>query len=266
MSLPKNMHTSHVSVRGLKLRVGIKPGPGIPLLLFNGIGGSIELLTPFIDKLDRHIIVFDAPGVGESDQSKWPFRPRHFARLTARLLDQLEVDQVDVLGISWGGMAAQQFCRQYADRTRRLILCATSMGNIMVPGKLKVLLHMAHPRRYLDSGYFSRIAGAIYGGSLRTNKLAASEHAKKMKPPSMLGYYYQVFAILGWTSLHWLHRIKQPTLILAGNDDPIVPKINAHVMAYLIPNSTMIMVDCGHLFLLTRAEQLAPKIEYFLEQ
>ncbi|MGI9294678.1 MAG: alpha/beta fold hydrolase, partial [Pseudomonadales bacterium] len=202
MLLPRDMEVSKINLRGLCLRVGIKPGAGIPLLMFNGIGASIELLTPIIDELERHVIVFDAPGAGESQRTALPFRPRHLARLTARLLDQLAVEKVDVLGISWGGVAAQQFCRQYSQRVRRLVLCATSMGNTMVPGRPSVLMHMAHPRRYLDRDYLKRIAGKIYGGSLRTNKIAAVEHAKKMRPPTMTGYYYQMLAVAGWTSLH----------------------------------------------------------------
>jgi len=254
-----------INLRGLRLRVGIKQGVGMPLLMFNGIGGSIELLEPFIGELDRYIIVFDAPGAGESQVTRLPFRPRHLARLTARLLDQLAVTRVDVLGISWGGIVAQQFCRQYSLRTRRMVLCATSMGHTMIPGRPSVLMHMAHPRRYFDRDYFQRTAGKIYGGSLRTNKIAAADHARKMKPPSITGYYYQILAVAGWTSLHWLHRIKQPTLILAGKDDPIVPAINAHIMTALIPDATLIMVDCGHLFLLTRTKQLVPHIDRFLQ-
>jgi poly(3-hydroxyalkanoate) depolymerase len=264
-SLPADLQIKFIHVRGQKLRVGLIPGPGVPLLLFNGIGGSIELLTPFVECLNRSVIIFDAPGSGESERTRLPFRPRYFARLSAELLDQLGVDQVDVLGISWGGMAAQQFCRQYFTRTRRMVLCATSMGNLMVPGRPSVLMHMAHPLRYENKDYFNRIAGKIYGGSLRTNRIAARDHARKMTPPSMLGYYFQVFALAAWTSAHWLHRIQQRTLILAGADDPIVPPINARAMHWLMPNSTLEMVDCGHLFLLTRAEKLAPRIERFLD-
>jgi pimeloyl-ACP methyl ester carboxylesterase len=71
--------------------------------------------------------------------------PSLLARLSARLLDRLGHEQVDVLGFSWGGALAQQFAYQHAKRCRRLVLAATSPGHLMVPGKLTALLKMATP-------------------------------------------------------------------------------------------------------------------------
>ena len=71
------------------------------------------------------------------------------------MLDQLGHEQVDVLGVSWGGALAQQFAFQQARRCRRLVLAATSPGSLMVPGKLTVLLKMATPRRYKDPDYMT---------------------------------------------------------------------------------------------------------------
>ena len=91
-------------VGGQTLRVGIRPGDKsqAPLLLFNGIGANIELVEPFLDILDGpEAIVFDVPGVGGSPPPRVPYRPWHLARLSARLLDQLGHDRVDVLGVSW---------------------------------------------------------------------------------------------------------------------------------------------------------------------
>ncbi len=70
----------------------------------------------------------------------------------------------------------------------------------------------------------------------------------------------------GWTSLPWLWTLKQPTLILAGSDDPIVPPINARVMARLIPNARLEILDDGHLFFVTRPIETAAIIEKFLAE
>ena len=105
------MHISLHEVGGQTLRVGIRPGDKArpPLLLFNGIGASIELVEPFLDALDgREAIVFDVPGVGGSPAPWMPYRPCTLTRLSAQLLDQLGHQQVDVLGVSWGGVLAQQ--------------------------------------------------------------------------------------------------------------------------------------------------------------
>ncbi len=83
------------------------------------------------------------------------------------LLDDLGIDRVHVMGISWGGGLAQQFTRQYPRRVERLVLAATSTGHLMVPPRPSVLLKMATPMRYLSAGFFKTIAGSIYGGDFR---------------------------------------------------------------------------------------------------
>jgi poly(3-hydroxyalkanoate) depolymerase len=257
----------YFKIDGVHLRAGVmrRDSDALPLLLFNGIGASMELLQPIADELKNTTVVFyDAPGTGKSQAPPFPWRPKHHVRLAAKLLDRLGFDRVNVLGISWGGMLAQQFARQYSARTQRLVLAATTPGHLMVPAKPSVLLRMSNPLRYFSPEYMLALAPKIYGGSLRTNKVRAKEHASKMMAPSIKGYYFQIMSLVGWSSLPWLHKLTQPTLVLAGDDDPIVPLVNARILAARIPNARLRVVDCGHLFLLTRAKVLAPEIEEFL--
>jgi poly(3-hydroxyalkanoate) depolymerase len=255
-------------VGGQTLRVGIRHGDRArpPLLLFNGIGASIELVAPFIDALDgSHAIIFDIPGVGGSPAPRLPYRPSTIARLSARLLDQLGHESVDVLGVSWGGTLAQQFAFQHAKRCRRLILAATSPGHLMMPGKLTVLMKMATPRRYRDADYMKDVAGEIYGGALRNAPELAGSHLRHVGWSSDYGYYLQLAAAFGWSSLPWLRLLSQPTLVMAGTDDPIVPLINGRILAGLIPNARLVTIDDGHLFLLTNPRASADTISAFLD-
>src|SRR5215469_12942179 len=254
-------------VDGQTLRVGIRRGDDAPppLLLFNGIGANIELLEPFIDALDGHeTITFDVPGVGGSPAPALPYRPGALARLSARLLDQLGHEQVDVLGVSWGGALAQQFAFQHAKRCRRLVLAATSPGHLMVPGKPGVLLRMANPRRYRDGTYMKAIAGEIYGGALRDSPELVHRHLRHVRWSSDIGYYLQLIAIVGWSSLPWLRFLPQSTLVMVGTDDPLVPVANGRILTRLIPNARLVTIDDGHLFLVTSATECAEIIADFL--
>ena len=258
-----------IDVGAQRLRIGIRPGNGgePPLLLCNGIGASIELVEPFIAALDGvETIVFDAPGVGGSPRPALPYRFWNLACLVVRLLDQLGYLEVDALGVSWGGGLAQQFAIQHPSRCRKLILAATSAGALMIPGRPSIISKLLSPRRYLDPSYLARIAPEIYGGEYRHNPDLARSYAyeRQAGQPNWLGYYYQLFAALGWTSLPWLPLLRQPTLILAGNDDPIAPVINARILASLIPQAQLHVIDSGHLFLVTRAQEIAPVIKQFL--
>jgi poly(3-hydroxyalkanoate) depolymerase len=254
-------------VGGQTLRVGIRRGDKgqRPLLVFNGIGANIELIEPFLDAyVGPEAIVFDVPGVGGSPTPRLPYRPSTLARLSTRLLDQLGHQQVDVLGVSWGGTLAQQFAFQQAKRCRRLVLAATSPGHLMVPGKPSVLLKMATPRRYKDPKYLKKIVGDLYGGALRHAPDLLGGHLRHIKWSSDYGYYLQLFASFGWSSLPWLPFLSQPTLVMAGSDDPIVPVVNGRILAKLIPDARLVTIDDGHLFLLTSAKKSAEAIGEFL--
>jgi pimeloyl-ACP methyl ester carboxylesterase len=91
-------------------------------------------------------------------------------------------------------------------------------------------------------------------------------HDHLLRAPHGLGYYRQLLAVAGWTSLPWLHQLRQPTLIVAGDDDPIVPPVNARVMACLIPHARLHAINGGHLLLLTEREQVAPLVYQFLRE
>ena len=169
------------------------------------------------------------------------------------------------MGISWGGALAQQFVRQHPERVDHLVLAATSYGQFTVPGRPQALANMLNPRRYVDKAYMKRIAGTLYGGKLRTNSLSARHLAELTNPPSRRGYYYQMLALLGWTSLTWLRGIEHPTMVLHGEDDPIIPLVNAKILAGLIPGARLRTFNCGHLFMLTRAERVARTIDRFFE-
>jgi len=257
-------------IGGRTIRVAVREGAAewAPLLLCNGIGASLELFQPFVDALDprRGVIRFDMPGIGGSPAPAVPYHLVTLPSLLAGLLDQLGHEQADVLGISWGGGLAQQFALRRPGRVRRLVLVATGPGALMVPGHPRVLLRMLTPRRHRDPGYAARIASELYGGSARKNPVVARDllHATTRLGPAR-GYYYQLISGVGWTSLLCLPRLRQPTLILAGDDDPIIPLVNARIMHRLIAQSELHIYHGGHLELATDAERIAPVVEAFLD-
>lgn len=252
------------------LRVAVRPGaPGrVPLLLVNGIGASLEAFDPLVAALDPAIglIRFDPPGVGGSPLPAAPYRFPALARRIGRLLDALGHNEVDVLGISWGGGLAQQFALTAGRRCRRLILVATGTGSVMVPARPRVLLRMATPRRYLDQGFLRRVGAELYGGSARTDPELVRRvlHAhSRVGPP--LGYLYQLLAGAGWTSLPFLRCLRQEVLVLAGDDDPIIPLANGRLLAALIPHARLDVYRGGHLELAADPHRLVPTIHDFLE-
>ena len=181
------------------------------------------------------------------------------------LMRRLGHEQFDVLGLSWGGGLAQQLAVQSRRRVRRVVLVATGTGSLMVPAHPRVLARMLTPRRHRDPEYAARIAPEIYGGSMRTNPEIGADllHGATRAGPKR-GYYFQLAAMTGWSSLPFLGLIRQPTLVMGGDDDPIIPLANPRMQARLIPDSRLHVYHGGHLGILTEADELAPVIEAFL--
>jgi poly(3-hydroxyalkanoate) depolymerase len=264
------MEIQSVDVDGQLLRVGIRRGSAAspPLVIFNGIGANLELLEPFVEALqDVEVVIFDIPGVGGSPAPRAPYRFSKLSVLTDKLLSKLGYDgPVDVLGVSWGGALAQQFARRYPSRCRRLVLAATTPGVIMVPARLSVLFKMIGPRRYRDPAFLQKVGADIYGGMYRRNPELLKEHTHHIQPPAGRGYVYQLLALCGWSSLPWLGRLRQPTLVMHGDDDPIVPLVNARILAARIRHSTLHIIEDGHLFLITQSRRVAHVVRDFLRR
>lgn len=255
------------TLRTATWRLG-EPSEHLPVLFFNGIGANIEAVAPLANTLtERAFIMFDMPGVGESPDPLVPYNPFTMSWTAAKLLDQLGVGDVDVMGISWGGGMAQHFAMQHSSRTRRVVLIATSAGMLMVPGSPKALTKMANPRRYIDTDFMLKNFETLYGEGL--GKSAGKKgHMSLLRPPSPRGYMYQLLCMLGWTSAPALpFLLQQPTLIMMGDEDAIVPLANGKFLSMLIPNNELVVMEGGgHLFLLSHKDESVEAIRGFLDR
>lgn len=226
-----------VDLASATLRVAVQ-GEGPPLLLVPGLGGNLDMWAPLQEHLAGfEVITFDPPGTGGSGPARFPWNMPEMARLAAGLVEGLGRDHLDVLGYSWGGALAQEVAHQFPELVRRLVLCSTTCGLGGVLGSPPALAALTNPWRYYARAH----------------------------PPSLAGYTSQLYAIARWTSLPWLHQLRPPTLIVAGDDDPVVPLANARLLAACIPDSRLHVVPGGgHLLLVDQVEEVAPVLRAFL--
>ena len=260
-------------VRGVRLHIDVQPGEGTPLLLCNGIGANLELLQPLTEALAAEpgrripVIRFDMPGTGGSPTTKLPRWMPQVARLIADLVTELGYDEVDVLGISWGGALAQELAHRRPRMVRRVVLCATSMGMVMVPANPVVLLTLASPMRYFGAGRMREIGTRIYGGGFGSDPEISARYAATTRAPDPVGYIWQILAGAGWTSAHYLPLLRQPVLVITGDDDPIIPTVNGRMMSLLLRHGRLHIVrGGGHLALLTHSDEIVPLVHSFLTE
>ena len=267
---PRLPEISMETVGPFTVRVGYWPAEGNsdkrPLLFFNGIGANMELAFGLGEWIrEREIITFDMPGVGDSPAARLPYRPWMIARLARKLCDRFGMGDVDVMGVSWGGAMAQQYAFQYRNSVGKLILCATTAGMTMVPGKLSAISKMADARRYSDPAYMKQNFETLYGDENAGG--GSTNHIRNLRPPTPMGYVYQLLAFLGWSSLPFARFLRMPTLIMAGDRDTIVPMANANILNFALPNTRLHVIEKGgHLFLVTKAEETTKAIVEFLDE
>ena len=258
-----------VRAAGLRLRVA-RRGSGRPLLLITGIGAHVEMWAPFArHATGRELIAFDAPGTGLSQRPLLPLRMPGLAGVVRALLDELRLERVDVLGYSFGGALAQELARRAPERVRRLVLCATGPGLGGSPPRPLAALMLATPARYYHPRLLTISVPHIAGGRTARDPAALAQQAdvRLQRPPDPLGYAYQLYAVAGWSSLPWLHRVRHPAMIVAGDDDPSVPLRNARLLADRLPDARLHVVrGGGHLFLLDEPERVAGVIGAFLDE
>lgn len=249
-----------VLAEGSRLRV-LLAGRGPDLLLLNGIGAHADMWIPLVSRLasTRRLIMIDMPGAGGSPPLRRPVRMAALAGIVVGVLDELGVHRVDVLGYSWGGALAQQLAHDSAGRVRRLCLVSTTLGWGGVPPSLLGALAMMNP---------SRIPALRRGSPPATGRREGKGSAFRRwndAPPGFRGYAQQLYAIAGWSSAPWLCAVRSRTLVIVGDEDPLVPVANARLMRALLRDAQVYVAPGGgHFWLLDHALESAALIEDFL--
>ena len=267
------MHTWTLAVGPHRIRVS-DSGPSAsdsvpPLLLLNGLGANLEMWQPLRGRLGRRTVAFDLPGTGGSSTPVLPLSMTEDARLAVQILDALDISAFDVLGFSFGGSVAQELARLVPDRVRRLVLVSASCGWGGLPGNPLALALISSPLRYYSPAFFKAAAPVLVGGRGARDErfLARQARRRNERPPSPLGYFYQLCAAMTWSSFSWLGTIRQPTLVLSGARDHVVPVANARLLVRLLPNARLhTWPEGGHLLLLDSAVQVAPEVQRFLDE
>jgi pimeloyl-ACP methyl ester carboxylesterase len=256
-----------ISVPGGELFVTLR-GDGEPLLLINGLGGSHAMWEPLADRLSAfRTIAFDAPGTGLSPAPLLPPTIPRYARMILALIETLGYPRIDVLGYSYGGGVAQELARLAPDIVRRLVLVAATCGWGGVTGTPAAVAALSTPLRMYSHTYYRTSSVALAGGDQERDPDFArrTEELRRRYAPDLGAYFGQLFALAGWSSLRWLKDVRQPALLINGDDDPVVPWANGALLASRLPQARLrTQVREGHYLLLDPTSSAIPAIADFL--
>ena len=246
-------------------------GSGYPLVLIRGLASNADHWYCQIPAFSSHfsVITFDNRGIGRSDVPDSPFTISTMADDTVGLMDVLGISRAHVLGISMGGMIVQEIALKYPQRVNGLILACTHCGGKKaVPADPAVIQNLV-------ASLFSGTEEALQKGfrsqfTERTIQEAPGimqrygEVSKKF-PPAAPVLVHQLKAALGHDTWEDLVNIKNPTLVLVGKEDVLIPPQNSKILAERIPNARLQVIEGGgHQFLIEQPDLFNRAVLEFL--
>jgi len=238
-------------------------GSGDPLLLVMGLAADSAAWMFQVPDFARHhrTIVFDNRGVGRSAKPPGPYTIHEMADDTVGLLDALGIARAHVVGVSMGGMIAQELALQHPDRVRGLVLACTYPepdadverqlqfsvaqfgGTVSADGEMRIDLAALDPMLF-----FQHLLPRVFNQSFidqELPKLMQLFSGALQYGFSMEAIFGQVAAVMGHRTTDRLQRITAPTLVITGDADLLIPPANSTVLARHIPNARLVTVPGG---------------------
>jgi 3-oxoadipate enol-lactonase len=242
-----------------------RSGEGPPLLLIMGMSGTaLHWGEPFLDALrsDFQVIVYDHRGVGASSRLDGPLTIRQLAADAAGLIDALGIESAHVMGVSMGGMIAQELALARGELVRTLTLGCTFCGGAestptspAVLGRLAAGMQSGDRERAIRTGWevnVSETMAADEGAYARFCEIAAR---RRVAVPVIMA---QLQACAAHDTCSRLPTLTAPALVIHGSEDEMLPVQNGQLIASLIPGARLeIMEGVGHLFFWERPQRSA---------
>jgi pimeloyl-ACP methyl ester carboxylesterase len=231
-------------------------GSGEPLLLIQGLGGNHlhwgdEFLSALEDTFE--LVLYDHRGAGRSGELEGELTIARLADDTVAVLDALEIESAHVVGISMGGMVAQELVLNHRDRVRTLVLgCSfpggpeAKMTDMDVVGMLAEAILSGDGERAIRAGYEVMIAPE-YAADPANYEIYSKVAEQYPAPiPTLMA---QLSAIVAHDTSARLAQIDVPTLVVHGTGDRLLESVNGELLARLIPDARLELLEgAGHMF------------------
>lgn len=249
-------------------------GEGPPLLLVSGLGGgtwSWYEQTPYFREAYR-TIVFDNRGAGRSDAPGGPYRMEELARDACFLMDRLEVEKAPIVGVSMGGMIAQELAFAAPERVRSLVLgCTHCGGEISISPTSEVMRVLMSNEGLTNEEIVQKNLPVFFSEEfLRNQPERIAEYCRiQNETPRQPDHAYraQLAAIRSFDTSDRLHGLDIPTLILTGSRDVVIPRENSYLLAELIPGAELVILPgAGHSIQVECAEEFNTIVDHFIRQ
>ena len=237
-------------VNGINIEYKVE-GQGEPLVMIMGLGGgrgSWRYQTGFFKKYFR-TVTFDNRGVGKSDKPAGPYSIKMMADDTIGLTDYLGIEKAHVLGVSMGGMIAQELAINYPERVDKLVLGCTFAKSAPSTRSLEMKKATeADGKASQNKASQRKVISAMLGLSFnsRFNRIFVLPFAKiAIRFYSPAGIAEQMKAVSTHETVDRLRMITAPTLVITGTEDRLGNPVSSETIARLVPNPKLVRVSGG---------------------
>jgi 3-oxoadipate enol-lactonase len=242
-------------------------GSGAPLLLIMGLGWSSHAWhrsRPLLSEKYR-TIALDNRGVGRSEVPAGPYSMAQMATDAAAVLNTARVNAAHIIGVSMGGMIAQEFALQFPQKVRSLILGCTAPGGPEAVRAEQEALQVLMTRGQDPDQFAKAISPFIYDRGTPAERIEQDTAVRRKWYPSADAYFAQLQAIMAWEAYGRLAQISAPTLVIHGENDRLVPVQNARLIVGRIPGSKLAIIpNASHMFTTDQTETAHQTILDFL--
>jgi len=248
-------------------------GEGYPLVLIGGTNHHIHKYPPqFLELISKHykIILFENRGSGRTDQPDIRYTHKMMADDTAGLIEALKIEKAHVLGSSLGGMIAQELALNHPEKINKLVLCCTSCGprNSIPPSPKVLRIYMQSTEGMTEEEIVRRNLPTFFPKDyIKNNPDLIEDYVRRslLIPQNPIGLKRQMAMISSGNTFKRLKNISNPTLIVHGKKDLILPPKNAEILAEQIPGAKVLYLkNSAHIIFSVETELIVRELCNFL--
>lgn len=256
-------------VNGISLYYEIHGG-GEPLLLIQGLGYPCEMWFAQVPVFSREFttVIFDTRGTGRSGKPDEDYSIRQMAEDAIGILDHLAITQAQIVGVSMGGLIAQEMAIEFPERVKKLVLLSTHYGTGYWEATKRLWEELLFPSAVTLEGMVGEKLRLVVAPAFYQRRWEILEQVVRIQcaaPQPPYAFLRQLEACKGFTARDRVARITAPTLVLSGTEDRVVPLALTRELARPIPHARFYAIHgAGHLAFIEKADEVNQRILEFL--
>jgi len=257
-------------INGVELAYDLQ-GSGEPLVMIHGAQGDRSMFSGFVPAFTGRfqVLTFDQRGSGQSEKPDMDFSIAMLADDTAALMDHIGFTSAHIVGVSMGGMIAQEFALRHPQRTRSLVLGCTTPGgpqSVRIGGDALTKAYSTQSLSPEERGRALAEAAFTKGYVEKHPEIITTMiEARRQRPLDPVALGHRMKAAYAHNTYDRLPQITCPTLVITGKDDVLISWENSRILAEYIPGAKLVLLEpAGHCFWMEQPEQSHDALMAFL--